>query len=131
MITSDPVAVRFQVEPGPEPDSPVLRVAVTIAPGFHVYADPVPEGFVPLSVTVEPSDELTAGAAVWPAAERLVIEDIPDEFWVYHGTVLGQLPLRLLAAARPRSVDGEVAYQACTETSCLLPASVSFSVPLS
>jgi hypothetical protein len=118
----EPVSVQVALEPGPVDGRRILTVTVTIAPGYHVYAEPTPPGFVPLSVRLAPASATVAGPPAWPPAERLTIEDLPDEFWVYHGTVVGRLPIEV----RSGVVEGEVAYQACTEVACYLPTSVAF-----
>lgn len=120
--TDEPVSVQVALEPGPATGHRVLIVTLTIAPGYHVYAEPTPEGFVPLSVRLAPTSAAVAGPPEWPPAERLTIEDLPDEFWVYHGTVVGRLPIEV----RSGVVEGEVAYQACTDVACHLPTSVAF-----
>jgi DsbC/DsbD-like thiol-disulfide interchange protein len=124
----DPVEVGVALEPGPTPGQRVLCITLTIAPGYHVYAEPAPEGFVPLAVTLEPGGAIASGAAEWPPPERLVIEGIDEEFWVYSGTVVGRIPVEL--SETEGAIEGEIVYQACTDTLCHLPASVAFSLPL-
>ena len=128
MNEPDPVQVRVALEPGPTPAQRVLTVTVTIADDYHVYAEPVPEGFTALAVTVEPDGAVAAGPAEWPPPSRLVVEDLPDEFWVYHGTVVGRVPIAVSPTGV--AVEGEVVYPACTEYLCYLPASVAFKVEL-
>lgn len=118
--------MEVALEPGAALSQRVLTVRVTIAPGYHLYAEPVPEGFVPLSVHLDPASAVVVGRPEWPVAERLAVEDVPDQFWVYHGQVVGRLPIEPKAAV----VEGEVAYQVCTETTCFLPARVAFRLPL-
>lgn len=128
MSSDDPVRVRVALEPGPTRERPTLLITVTIAPGYHVYAEPAPEGFVPLKVTLAPGVAKALGPPIWPPPQRLEIEDLPDEFWVHHGTVLGRIPIEVTRAGG--TIQGEVSYQACTDYACFLPASVPFSIPL-
>lgn len=109
-----------------------LAVELTIAPGFHVYAGPVPDGLVPLSVEVAPIEELEVGPAGWPAPRRFEMSELGEELWGHEGTVRGTLPLTF--AAGPGGGDHVVGitirYQACDEASCLMPASVRLEVPV-
>ncbi|GIW11974.1 MAG: hypothetical protein KatS3mg061_3031 [Dehalococcoidia bacterium] len=125
-----PVTVRVHAEPGASPDMLRLVAEVTVQPGYHVYAEPVPAGFTPLTIVLREGPAEPAGPAQWPPPERLVIEDLPEEFWVFHGRVSGQLLLRLTAPP-PLVLRGEVVYQACTEFTCFMPAAIPFELQLS
>lgn len=132
--TTEAVTVRAWL------DSPTYRryerlrlvVEVTVAPGYHVYGKPVPEGFVPLSATVSPQPEVEVGEARWPEPHRLEVEGLDEEFWVYDGTVRGTVPLTFTTppGTGAKTVQATVSYQACSESLCLRPAQVSFSLPI-
>jgi DsbC/DsbD-like thiol-disulfide interchange protein len=109
-----------------------LTVELTVAPGFHVYAEPVSPGLVPLSVEVQPIAGLEVGPATWPAPRRFRLPEVGDELWVHEGTVRGILPLTFTAApgGGDRVVRVTVRYQACDEARCLLPASLAFEIPV-
>ena len=109
-----------------------LNVELTIAPGFHVYAAPVPEGLVPLSIEVAPIGGLEVGPASWPAPRRFEMPEPGEELWGHEGTVRGMLPLTFSAApgGGDHVVEVTVRYQACDEASCLMPASVQLAVPV-
>ena len=109
-----------------------LAVELTIAPGFHVYAAPVPEGLVPLSVEVAPIEGLEVGPVSWPAPRRFEVPEPGEELWGHEGTVRGTLPLTFAAApgGGDHVVQVTVRYQACDEASCLMPASVQLAVPV-
>jgi hypothetical protein len=110
-----------------------LTVEVTVAPGFHVYAEPVSQGLVPLSVEVQLIAGLEAGPATWPAPRRFRLPDhLSDELWVHEGTVRGMLPLSFTAppGGGDHVVRVTVRYQACDEVRCLLPASLTFEIPV-
>lgn len=109
-----------------------LTVELTIAPGFHVYAGPVPGELVPLSVEVGPIEGLDVGPASWPAARRFEMPELDENLWVHEGTVRGTLPLTFSGA--PGGGDHAVAitvrYQACDDSSCLIPSSLRLEVPV-
>jgi peroxiredoxin len=109
-----------------------LTVELGIDPGLHVYGRPVPEGNVPVTVDVAPIEGLDVGPAEFPAAHRMTIEGLDDEFWVYEGTLRVRVPL--IFGAAPGSGDHvvrvTVTFQACSDSSCALPASVELALPI-
>lgn len=131
---TDAVTVHAYLDaPGYKPYKQLLlTLDVTIDAGWHVYGEPVPEGFIPLSVTVEPVDGLEVGAMRWPQPHRWAMEGIDDEFWVYEGAVRGVVPLTFArpAGAGNLVVTVRVEYQACNDMSCLMPAELTFDFPL-
>jgi len=121
-------------------DSPTYRwhqqlhliLEVTVAPGWHVYGTPIPEGYAPLGVEVEPIPGLVTGAPAWPAPHPFRVEGLDEEFWVHEGTFRGSVPLTLTAdpGAGDVAVRARVRYQACSETACLPPAAARFELPV-
>jgi hypothetical protein len=107
-----------------------LTVELTVAPDFHVYAEPASPGLVPLSVEVQPIAGLEVGPASWPAPRRVRLSELVDELWVHDGTVRGTLPLTFTAApgGGDHLVRVTVRYQACDEARCLPSASLAFEI---
>jgi len=121
-------------------DSPTYRwhqqlqliLEVTVAPGWHVYGTPIPDGYVPLGVEVEPISGLETGRPSWPAPHPFRLEGLDEEFWVHEGTVRGSVPLTLTAdpGAGDVTIRARVRYQACNETTCRPPSTVRFDLPV-
>ena len=121
-------------------DSPTYRwhqqlhliLEVTVAGGWHVYGTPVPHGYVPLGVEVEPLPGLEAGRPSWPATHPSRLAGLDEEFWVHEGTVRGSVPLTLTAdpGAGDVRIRARVRYQACNDTTCRPPATVRFELPI-
>ena len=109
-----------------------LTVELAIAPGLHVYAGPVPPGLTPLSVDIEPIEGLTVGPVSWPAPRPLEIPELGEGVWVHEGTVRGTLPLTFTAVpgGGDRVLGVTVRYQACNDSSCLVPSSIRLQVPV-
>jgi DsbC/DsbD-like thiol-disulfide interchange protein len=107
-----------------------LTVELTIAPGFHVYAAPVPEGLVPLSVDVAPIEGLQVEPASWPASRRFEMPELGDGLLVHEGTVRGTLPLTFTAApgGGDHLIGITLRYQACDDSSCRMPSSLRLQV---
>jgi DsbC/DsbD-like thiol-disulfide interchange protein len=107
-----------------------LTVELRVAPGFHVYGDPAPQGLVPVSVEIAPMEGVDVGAMRWPAPRELRTGGVEDALWVHDGTIRGVLPLTFSGAsgAGDRIVRARVRYQACNASLCLPPTSVSLEV---
>ena len=130
----DPVRIRAWL------DSPTycmfqrlhLNVETAIAEGFHVYGEPVPDGYTPLSVDVAPIDGMERGSIAWPAPRRFAIDGLPEEFWVHEGTIRASLPLTFTAApgAGDHVLRATVRYQACSPTDCLPPSELCLELPV-
>lgn len=124
-----------------------LHVRLEVATGLHVYATPLPDGFLPTTVTVRPVQGLRIGAPVYPRTTPRRFEALKVTLPVYEGVVEVRIPitrqasLDRLASSRARlgftgqtSVDVPVVvnYQACSDTICYRPGSarVTVKVPM-
>ena len=110
-----------------------LRVVVDVAvqDGYHIYGTPIPEGYVPLSVAIDPVDGLEAGEADWPRPHPFRESGLSEEFWVHEGTVRGSIPLMFTKdGTGDHRIRVTVRYQACSATACLPPAHVRFELPV-
>lgn len=109
-----------------------LNVEVSVAPGFHVYGHPVPAGFVPLSVEVAPIEDVEIGAVEWPAPHPFTVDGLDEAFQVHEGTIRGSVPLTFAAppGAGDHVIRVVVCYQACSDSACLVPASVALNLPI-
>jgi peroxiredoxin len=107
-----------------------LHVRLDIPTGSHVYAAPVPDGYSPLRLEVEPLDGMTAEHALLPAPHPFRIEGLDDDFMVHEGRVEATISLLFTANLGPTTVRVRAMYQACTETTCAPPSEVQVAVSL-
>ncbi|MCA1706980.1 MAG: redoxin domain-containing protein [Actinobacteria bacterium] len=109
-----------------------LRLAVELAidAGLHVYGQPVPEGYIPLTIDVAPIDALEVGAMEGPAPRPFRAEGLDEAFFVYEGLVKFAVPLTFTERAGDRTIEVTVGYQACSATDCLLPSAVQLRMPV-
>ena len=123
-----------------------LHVRLELGEGLHVYGDPLPEGFYPTTVVVEPTDGIRVGEPIYPTTSLKRFEVLDVTLPVYEGVVDIMVPItrtaeleRLLAfcsrlgfSTSTVELEIEVDYQACSETICYRPetASLSVRVPL-
>ena len=107
-----------------------LHVELSLPPGMHVFASPARDGYVPLSLHVEPLDELTIGSPGLPAAKTLNIEGLDETFLVYEGSIRVVIPLQFTKNLGSTMIILRLAYQACTPAECFPPATLRVDVPL-
>lgn len=107
-----------------------LTVELAIDRGLHVYGRPIPPGYTPLAVAVEPIAGLEVGEVTWPAPRRMAVDGLADSFWVHEGTIRGTLPLTFTAppGAGDHLLRVAVRYQGCSETTCEPPDAATFAL---
>ena len=108
-----------------------IAVVVEIAKGWHVNANPAKESFIATEVTLPEVAHLTFGEVVYPAGEVLKLGSI-GEAPVYHDTItIGiQADLSQTASVGSSTLDFQLQYQACDDAQCLLPETLTFSIPI-
>jgi hypothetical protein len=106
-------------------------VVLAISPGFHVNANPATFSYlIPTEVTPGKVEGITAGAPVYPAAERKKFQFAEQPLAVYEGNVQVRLNIRAekSAAAGPRSLPITVKVQACDNEECFPPATLNSTI---
>jgi peroxiredoxin len=114
---------------------------IALPEGLHIYAEPVPDGFIATRVEIPPTRGLRVGAPVYPANETYDMAALGMRFNVFTGTVDIAIPVtltsELVKLGQVRDIgsvriDVNIAYQACNETTCLQPRTVQvvFEAPL-
>lgn len=118
-----------------------LWVRIEMEEGFHVYAEPLPDGYYPTTVQVEPVSGVEIGAPVYPPTTPMRFDALDVTLPVYEGTADIAIPVTALAglfgtgdAPPPETVDLDVVinYQTCSDTVCYLPevAELTLSAPV-
>jgi DsbC/DsbD-like thiol-disulfide interchange protein len=100
-----------------------LLLDVTPKPTMHVYA-PGQDGYIAISLTLEPNPAFTAGKAKYPAGEKLLMEALKETQIVYAKPFRITQDVTLKGASAPLTIKGTVRYQACDDRICYLPTNV-------
>ena len=119
-------------------DSPTYRqaqrlrlvVELEIADGWHVYGEPIPDGYTPLSVTVDHIDGVTVGSLVVPEPQPFSVEGLDEQFVVHEGRVRAVVPLTFVEGAEDQTVRATIRYQACSTTTCQPPTAHTVTLPV-
>src|SRR5262249_5734446 len=107
-----------------------LSLDLTIAPGFHAYGQPVPEGYTALTVDVDPMDGLEVGAWAAPTPAPFRVAGLDEQFMVYEGVIRLAVPLTFTRRLGDVQIRAVVSYQLCSDTECLPPDSARIEVPV-
>ncbi len=107
-----------------------LTVELQIAGGLHVYGRPIPEGYVPLDVTVAPIEGIAMGGVEAPAPRPFQMEGLDEQFVVYEGRVVLRLPLTFQRRVESETLTVSVRCQACSASDCLLPVTLDLALPI-
>ncbi|HTT76120.1 MAG TPA: redoxin domain-containing protein [Candidatus Binataceae bacterium] len=114
---------------------------IKLPAGLHIYADPVPEGFVATRATIQPAPGLRLGVTTYPPSQVYEMPSLGMRFNVFSGIVDIGIPVtltsELVKLGHTREVasvpiDIQVSYQACNDTMCLQPQAlqIRFDAPV-
>jgi DsbC/DsbD-like thiol-disulfide interchange protein len=108
-----------------------LTVDISIDAGLHVYGQPIPEGFIPVSIDVAPREGLVVGTPEFPAPTLHRLEGLDDDFYIYEGTITVAMPLTFSQVGDDTTVGVTVGYQACSDDlGCFMPQKVELRLPV-
>lgn len=110
-----------------------LAVAVDfdIAPGWHVYGQPLPRNYVALSVRFR--GRLIANQSmIFPKPSLVKFEGTGETLPVYHGRFRAEGKIRLASGLDPgrHELKGILAFQECSDVLCKMPQTVRFDLPI-
>ena len=108
-----------------------LTVDITIDAGLHVYGQPIPEGFIPVSIDIASLAGLVVGTPEFPAPTLHRLEGLEENFYIYEGTLTVTIPLTFSQAVADPIISLTVGYQACSdEAGCFMPQKIQLRVPV-
>ena len=116
-----------------------LIVRFELRDGLHLYGAPAPDGMVPLTFELDGPPGLVFQTPRLPATETLHLDALGIDLEVWHDSFDVHIPFyavgELASETRPLDRDSapieiRVAFQACDDSTCLLPRSESFHLEL-
>lgn len=113
-----------------------LVVRLTVPADRHVYADPAPDGMIPLTIEFDDLTSYGLGTLRGPAPHDHRFEGTDEVFSVHDGSVELRQPLVYLGGGFDDrgttvvAVSGRVRWQACSDAACDPPAEQRFAFTL-
>jgi DsbC/DsbD-like thiol-disulfide interchange protein len=107
-----------------------VNVEVVVPSGWHVYGEPIPYGYVYLSVSVAPVEGLELGEPLLPAPHPFRVEGLEEQFFVYDGKVSFAVPAVFTKNVGDLTLNVEVRFQACSSDQCQRPSRVQLDLPI-
>ncbi len=101
-----------------------VNVGLVVPSGWHVYGLPIPDGYVPLSVSVAPIEGLEVEELVLPSPHPFRVEGLEEQFFVYDSKVSVAVPIVFTKNVGDQTLHVEVRFQACSSDQCLRPVGV-------
>ena len=118
-----------------------LYVRFQLADGYHIYAEPLPDGFHATTVEIDQTPGLTLGEPTYPGTRLKAFKLLDVTLPIYEGEVTVAIPIRANAKLlnwmrrdKPESIDvtTRVKHQVCSDTVCYPPGleTLVMTVPL-
>jgi DsbC/DsbD-like thiol-disulfide interchange protein len=108
-------------------------VRLTIAPEYHVNANPASDKFyIATELTAAPQEGITPGKPAYPPGLTKKFQFADKPLSVYEGRPEIRLPLRAEASAAkgPHTLRAKVRVQPCDDTACLPPRDLEVNIPV-
>lgn len=110
-----------------------VAVEFNVAPGWHIYGEPLPEGegLTPTAIKFD-SDLVSEQKLILPKPTPLRFEALNETLPVYQGNfkAAGSVLLKQKLAAGDYKIAGTLNFQECNEGICKMPQSLRFEVPI-
>ena len=110
-----------------------VAVEIAVAPGWHIYGEPLPagEGLTPTSIKFE-GDVVADQQLNLPKPTPLRFEAINETYPVYEGDFKAAGDIVLAQKLKPGdySISGTLNFQECNDSMCKMPQSVRFELPI-
>lgn len=110
-----------------------VPVTIQLTRGWHIFgAQPLVQGVKPARLTVAAAKGVDVGAVHMPQPKKERVAALNADANVYEGAVRATVDVKAGkgAAAGRRELSGELSYQACSNTRCLFPKKLKFTVPV-
>lgn len=107
-----------------------LHLTLDIPEDLHVYGEPIPDGYVPLTFELGPGGSVTpTGKPELPEPQPFRLEGLEERFVVHRGRLEISLPFRVEAQVAYVEVTLTAQFQACSDTVCHPPKQLTLRLP--
>jgi thioredoxin:protein disulfide reductase len=108
-------------------------VIAQVAPGYHINAHiPSQDYLIPTELKFDMGKQFDVSGISYPKGTVQKLEFAPQGLSVYEGRLVIPALLKVAPGVDPGNytLKGRLSFQACNETSCFPPATVTFALPV-
>ena len=108
-----------------------IAADVTVAKGWHIYGQPLPENYVATSISFAP-EFLSAQSLDFPPATPVEFKSLGETIPAYTGAIraVGTVLIKPNLKPGDYQLKGTLRFQECSDQICKLPQKVEFEVPI-
>ena len=132
-LAADDVQMKIRLSGARTYSGQRLRVMAEFAvgPGWHIYGQPLPEGYTPTSVKFD-SALISSQSIEFPKPRPVKFEVLGETLPVYQGSfkAVGAIRLKPKLPLGDQKLAGTVEFQECNDTLCKMPRTVHFEIPI-
>lgn len=132
-VTADDVEAKIMLSGARAYSGNELGVAIdfTVGPGWHIYGQPLPEGYTPTSVKFDDA-LISAQQITFPKPMPVKFELLGETLPVYQGNFKAMGTLRLKQKLPPgdHALGGTLEFQECNDSLCKMPSKARFEIPI-
>jgi DsbC/DsbD-like thiol-disulfide interchange protein len=110
-----------------------VAVDFNVAPGWHIYGEPLPAGEGLTATSIKFDGDLVARQKLdLPKPTPLRFETLNETYPVYQGSFKAAGNIVLAKALKPGDhwIAGTLSFQECNDAICQMPQSVRFKLPI-
>jgi len=132
-VKSDETSARIRLSDSTAFSGQELAVAADFAiqPGWHIYGQPLPKGYVPTAISFE-NAMVAQQSFDFPKPTPIKFVALGETLPAYTGDfkAIGKVLLREKLPAGEHQLAGKLKFQECNDQICKLPQTVGFEIPL-
>lgn len=110
-----------------------VAIDLVIAPGWHIYGEPLPdgEGLTPTAIVFD-GDLIAAQTIAMPKPTPLRFAALNETYPVYEGKLRARGTIKIKQKLKPGDyqIGGVVNFQECNDSICKMPQAVRFELPI-
>ncbi len=107
-----------------------LRVTIALAPGVHTYGQPLPDGYIPTTLTLHGPDTVEFEPVTYPPTQPFRADWLAEELPAYNGQFIVTTAATFAEQREDITLTATLRFQACTDAECFIPEQLTFTLPL-
>jgi peroxiredoxin len=108
----------------------MFRLDMQLNSGHHIYARPLPDGYIPTTLTFQEVEGIRFGEVIYPEPRVLHLEKLNESLPFYDGRVVLKASVRNSGRRTSFAVKARLEYQVCDDRECYPPEQIDFEIPV-